>query len=150
MVGELGGAEIERVLRSEVVGRIGCHAEGRTYVVPVTYAYQDGCVYAHSQEGTKLRLMRANPRVCFEVESLRSMVDWESVIAWGTFEELEGEDAHRAMRVLIERLTPLLVSQTARLRPGMHPHRAPPAGDGHGAVAYRIRLVEKSGRFERR
>jgi len=94
--------------------------------------------------------MRANPRVCFEVESLRSMVDWESVISWGTFEELEGAEAHRAMRVLIERLTPLLVSQTARLRPGMYPHRAPPPGDGRGAVVFRIRLDEKTGRFETR
>jgi hypothetical protein len=149
MLGMLDENEVEEVLRREVVGRVGCHAEGRTYVVPITYVYADGCVYAHSSEGLKLRMMRANPLVCFEVESLRSATNWESVIAWGTFEEIEGEEAHAAMRCYLDRLGPLLVSGTARLRGEMYPRRAHPPGDGHGAVVFRLRLTEKTGRFER-
>ena len=148
MLGTLDAARIETILREEVVGRIGCHAEGQTYVVPITYAYAAGCAYAHSAEGEKLRLMRANPRVCFEVERLRSPTDWECVIANGTFEELEGEEAHAAMRLYIDRLTPQLVSETARLRSEMYPRRALLSGDGRGAVVFRLRLGEKSGRFE--
>ena len=68
MLGELSPEEIEEVLRSEITGRIGCHADGRTYVVPVTYGYQRGYVYCHSSEGLKLRMMRKNPVVCFEVD----------------------------------------------------------------------------------
>ena len=45
MLGTLDAARIEALLGEEVVGRIGCHAEGRTYVVPITYVYADGCVY---------------------------------------------------------------------------------------------------------
>jgi nitroimidazol reductase NimA-like FMN-containing flavoprotein (pyridoxamine 5'-phosphate oxidase superfamily) len=148
MLGMLDQGRIEEILREEVVGRVGCHAHGRTYVVPITYAYADGCVYAHSAEGTKLRLMRANPWVCFEVERVRSPVDWESVIAQGRFEELQGEEAHAAMRLYLDRLAPLLVSATARLRTEMYPRRAHPPGDGHGAVVFRLRLSETSGRFE--
>jgi len=36
MIRPLANDEIERVLRAGVVGRIGCHADGRTYVVPVS------------------------------------------------------------------------------------------------------------------
>ena len=38
MLRELDGDQIERVLRREVVGAIGCHDAGRSYVVPITYA----------------------------------------------------------------------------------------------------------------
>ena len=43
MLGHLNQEPIEQVLRSEVIGRLGCHASGRTYVVRVTYAY-DGLI----------------------------------------------------------------------------------------------------------
>ena len=63
MLGELTAEQIEAMLRAETTGRIGCHADGRTYVVPVTYAYESGCVYSHGFDGLKIRLTRSNPRV---------------------------------------------------------------------------------------
>jgi uncharacterized protein len=65
MLGELTAEQINAVLFNEVVGRIGCHGEGRTYVVPVTYVFDGEAVCAHSAEGLKIRIMRANPDVCF-------------------------------------------------------------------------------------
>ncbi|MEO8347703.1 MAG: hypothetical protein ABI610_02235 [Acidobacteriota bacterium] len=44
MLGELTPVVIEKLLASEFTGRIGCHADGKTYVVPITYAYQSGSV----------------------------------------------------------------------------------------------------------
>ena len=116
MLGELSAARIERLLRSEVVGRIGCHAGGRTYVVPVTYAYQAGSVYGHTAEGLKVRMMRSNPDVCFEVDRIENLANWESVIARGRFEELRGEEAVRAMDLLIERLRPLTAGAAGAIR----------------------------------
>lgn len=54
MLGELNPTMIERLLHDNIVGRIGCHSFGRTYVVPITYAYDGNAIYAHSAEGTKL------------------------------------------------------------------------------------------------
>ena len=48
MIGELNPLEIEDVLRSQLIGRLGCHAFGRTYVVTITYSYDRDVVYAHS------------------------------------------------------------------------------------------------------
>lgn len=82
MLGESNEAQTDQVLRSEVIGRLGCHAQGLTYLVPVTYAYDGDCIYGHSVEGLKVRMMRANPNVCFEVDAMESLANWRSVIAW--------------------------------------------------------------------
>lgn len=142
MLGILDSHEIEEVLAGEAIGRIGCLADGHVYVVPITYAYDGECIYAHSGEGTKLRGMREHPEVCFEVEHVDDLARWRSVIAWGRFEELRGEDAARGMQVLQERLRPRMVSETARPTHGAQ-------ASHQGAVIYRIRLRERSGRFER-
>ena len=150
MLGMLNGGEIEELLRSEVTGRIGCHAEGRTYVVPVTYAYDGGSVYGHSVEGMKVRMMRENPEVCFEVDRVEDPGNWRSVIAWGRFEEMRGEQALRAMDLLIARFSGLRVSETSH---PSYPVRAlgsePSPAEGRSVVLYRITLTDKTGRFEK-
>jgi nitroimidazol reductase NimA-like FMN-containing flavoprotein (pyridoxamine 5'-phosphate oxidase superfamily) len=150
MLGVLSDVEIENLLSTEVVARIGCHAQGRTYVVPVTYVYEGGSLLVQSADGLKIRMMQQNPLVCVEVDHVDDLANWRSVIAWGRFEELFGYDATAALAQLRERLKPLVVSQTTpgaeTLAEGEKPVRR---GNGHAAV-YRIQLFEKTGRFERR
>ena len=150
MLGSLSAAEIEDLLRTEVIARLGCHAEGRIYIVPVTYAYDGDALLVQSADGLKVRMMHQNPVVCVEVDHIDNLANWRSVIAWGRFEELFGSDATAALARLRERLQPLLVSETTpaaeTLREGEVRMRR---GNGHAAI-YRIRLLEKTGRFERR
>lgn len=150
MLGELTHEQVEALLRSEVVGRIGCHAGGKTYVVPVTYAYDGTAVIAHSADGTKLRMMRENPSVCFEVDRVENLANWQSVIAWGRFEELQGEEAAAAMHTLVARMLPLMSHEANVPSHGM-PHGAHAADTaGHRASLFRIVLDERTGRFEKR
>lgn len=149
MLGELNAEQTDRLLRSEVIGRLGCHAEGRTYVVPVTYVYDGHCIYGHTRDGLKVRLMRLNPSVCFEVDRMTNLANWKSVVARGTFEELHGPDAVTAMDLLIARLMSIVRSETSV---------PPQAFDTSSsrrletatteAIVYRIVLTEKTGRFE--
>lgn len=143
MLGTLKTAQIERVLRTQTIGRLGIHAEGRTYLVPITYVYDGKHIYGHSIEGLKVRMMRANPSVCFEVEDIDDMASWRTVIVWGEFEELFGDLATACMNLLHSRLASLTTSETAG--PAGHPA----ARDGV-QVAYRIRPTERTGRFEKR
>ncbi len=144
MLGELTHEEIEQLLLREMVGRIGCNAGGLTYVVPTTYAYDGECIYGHSAEGLKLQSMRANPRVCFEVDHVEGIARWRSVIAWGTFEELSGADAERAAKVLRTRFSAGIPTE-----PALSPHGGKAPGGRHlQPIFYRIRLSEKTGRFE--
>ena len=149
MLGTLSEPEIETVLRRGIVGRIGCHADGRTYIVPITYAYDEKAIYAHTAEGLKLRMMRANPNVCFEVDHMEDLANWQSVIAWGRFEELRGSDADHAMALLLARLLLLPASSETSHPPKSLTHQNRVLEDGLEAVVYRIHITEMSGRYER-
>lgn len=150
MLGVLSSTEIEDLLGTEVVARLGCHAEGRTYVVPVTYAYDGDALFVQSADGLKVRMMLQNPMVCVEVDHIDNLANWRSVIAWGRFQELFGVDASAALVRLRVRLESLMVSETTpaseTLAEGESRVRR---GNGH-ALIYRIHLFEKTGRFERR
>ena len=148
MLGELTSEQIEHLLHSEVVGRIGCHAENRTYIVPINYAYDGEFLYGHAAPGMKLEMMRANPEICFQVDHRAGLSDWQSVIAWGTFEELQGFDATRAMELLLDRLLPLLAGADPSATGDKARATLAPGTPVEHLVVYRIRLRERTGRFE--
>jgi nitroimidazol reductase NimA-like FMN-containing flavoprotein (pyridoxamine 5'-phosphate oxidase superfamily) len=145
VLGTLDREQIDQVLKAGLVGRIGVHGDNRTYVVPVSYVYDGDAVYVHSADGLKVRMMRANPEVCFEVEDIDDLANWRTVIAWGRYEELKADLAVAAMNLLVSRLSPLTASETAGPA-----GRAKGRGSNGVEVAYRIRLRELTGRFEKR
>lgn len=150
MLGNLTEKQIDKVLSSNVVGRIGCSSGQKIYVVPVTYAYDGESIIGHTVEGMKIDFLRQNPECCFQVDEVKDLADWVSVIAWGTFEELKGEEASESSDLLTKRIAPMMPGNTSQA------HRMGPLPEGRQAtfeknpVIYRIRIKEKSGRFERR
>jgi nitroimidazol reductase NimA-like FMN-containing flavoprotein (pyridoxamine 5'-phosphate oxidase superfamily) len=113
------------------------HAGGETYVVPIIYAWDGECIYVQTVEGRKVEMMRENPQVCFETDDYERG-SWRSVIVDGTYEELRGDDAERALDVLRERFA------------GSTGGRRRPSADGVVPVAFRIRPRRLSGRAVRR
>lgn len=130
---QLDPQQIDEFLRRQVVGRIGVHADGETYVVPVIYVWDGAALYVQSIDGRKIRMMRQNPQVCFEVDEYEAG-SWRSVIVDGTYEELQGEEAARVLELLVERFSR-----------GASTGRRPAAGD-RTPVAFRIRPSAVSGR----
>lgn len=148
MLGTMNDDQIRHVLQSEVIGRIGCITESKIYVVPITYAYHDDYLYCHSREGMKIEMMRKNPHVCFEVDTMENMANWRSVIAWGTYEELKTlEDQERAMKILVDRVKPLISSET--VNPSSHMQIPHPIEKKMKAIPFRIKINEQTGRFEK-
>ncbi len=148
MIGILNDSEIEEVLRHQIIGRIGCHAGGITYVVPISYVYDGTYIYAHTYEGMKMGMMRENPRVCFEADAMENMANWKSVICQGQFEELtDPEERRKGIQKLLDRVLPMITSQTVQITP----HWPFPPSDLNKikGIVYRIRLDEKTGRFEK-
>jgi nitroimidazol reductase NimA-like FMN-containing flavoprotein (pyridoxamine 5'-phosphate oxidase superfamily) len=147
MFGSLDNEQIEKVITGNFLGRLGCHADGRTYVVPITYAYDGEFIYARTFEGLKLSMMRKNPNVCFQIDEMENMANWKSVVTWGTFEELNNEEERNdGLQKLIARILPEISSETVKLSPEW-----PFPTDDYTkieGIVFRIRITEKSGRFE--
>jgi nitroimidazol reductase NimA-like FMN-containing flavoprotein (pyridoxamine 5'-phosphate oxidase superfamily) len=145
MMGELTTAEIDQVLRAEVLGRIGCIVDGWPYVVPINYVYENRTVYGNSFEGMKLRAMRNDPRVCFEVEQIRGMANWRTVVIRGRFEELIHDERERAIDIIAMRIARMETSASTRLIQQDDVFRR----EGfHRPVLFGIRIQEVYGRFE--
>jgi nitroimidazol reductase NimA-like FMN-containing flavoprotein (pyridoxamine 5'-phosphate oxidase superfamily) len=149
MLGQLDKKEIEKVLNENVLGRIGCHDQDRTYVVPVTYVYDGTSILAHSVEGLKIRMMRANPQVCFEVDDVKDFTNWKSVILWGEYEEItDADEKNEVMQQFVDRVMRLKISETA-LPPETTETRLHPRSPGViKPVIYKIKIKEMTGRYE--
>jgi uncharacterized protein len=148
MLGVLTETQMNNLLTMQVVGRIGYSDGKKSYITPVTYAFDGKYIYGQTNEGLKLDLMRRNPYVCFEVDSMLNMANWESVILWGNFEELEDREAIKAREYLYNRILDLLTSTTVHL----HEHGSPQDTKETNRIKrimYRIRITEKTGRYEK-
>lgn len=89
MLGNLNTKQIEELLSSSFIGRIGCTSDGKTYIVPITYFYENNFPICHTRNGLKVEMMRKNPNVCFEIDKMENMSNWQSVIVQGVYDELE-------------------------------------------------------------
>lgn len=148
MFGHLSPEEIELVLGKQVVGRIGCHADDITYVVPISFAYDGHFIYCYTQEGLKVSMMRKNPQVCFQTDDQENMANWKSVVVWGIFEELpEGSERREALTKLQDRVMPMISSERVH-QSADWPFTNNITETVYGIV-FRIRLTKKTGRFEK-
>jgi nitroimidazol reductase NimA-like FMN-containing flavoprotein (pyridoxamine 5'-phosphate oxidase superfamily) len=148
MFGDLGEHEIEVILRHQLIGHIACHASELTYVVPISYAYEDGCVYAHTHEGMKINMMRQNPKVCFAVHAMENMANWQSVVAWGDFEEItDTAEREKALKILLQRDLPVITSKTVELTPDW-PFVPKDLNSNIKGIVFRIKLNIKTGKYE--
>jgi uncharacterized protein len=135
MIGVLTPDEIDQMLHRHSVGRLAVAANDRPYVIPIAYAYDGSSVYAYSGPGRKIDVMREQPVVCFEVDEVQGPGEWRSVVAEGRFEEVTSEAARREALALL------------KITNGSAARALSPNGRG---VIFRIRLTERSGRFEQR
>jgi nitroimidazol reductase NimA-like FMN-containing flavoprotein (pyridoxamine 5'-phosphate oxidase superfamily) len=149
MVGILSPDEIASLLMTARFARLGCHADGKTYVVPISFAYDGSRLIGETTLGMKIRMMRKSPEVCVEVDDVEDLANWRSVILWGRFQELTGIEAANAVGLLIDKYGPVFQSMTSTERLGRD--LTPPRLDAKPAtrIVYCVNLTERSGRFEK-
>jgi uncharacterized protein len=70
------------------LGRLACAQGSQPYIVPFYFAYSNDSLYSFTTVGQKIDWMRANPLVCVEADEVKSPEQWESVIVFGSYEEL--------------------------------------------------------------
>lgn len=76
--------ELQDILKQGRVCRVGMTDGDVPYVVPLNFGYHDGKLYFHSAtEGSKIELLKVNPRVCFEVTIEEELSKKGEPCAWG-------------------------------------------------------------------
>lgn len=147
MLGELTHTQINNLLSSQVIGRLACTDGEQPYIVPVSYTYDGTYIYGQTNVGKKLKLLRKNPNVCFEVDKMLDMRNWQSVVVQGTFEELKDKDLQKGKEILFDRFFSLLTSTTVHA----HEHAVTSVLDDSNRIKfimYRIKINKISGRYE--
>lgn len=142
MLGNLDKKQLKDLLTAQAIGRLGCHADGETYVVPINYVYRNEAIYAHSGPGKKINMMRANPKVCFQIDEIQDTFRWKSAILWGTYQELAGAERQQALQALIQNIMSKTDTATQTPSHGINPELY------DSLIVYRINIDEGTGRYE--
>ncbi len=113
---------LEAILKQCDVCRLALHAEPFPYLVPVNFGYaRHGdrfALYFHgAAEGTKLDLLRRNPRAAFEVDcgyrvhdggdnACAYSMEFESVVGQGVLSEVSGEEKRTGLLAVMRQYAP--------------------------------------------
>lgn len=147
MTGSLTESQARQLLKRTTIGRVGCFDGGRVYIVPVNYLYDEGCIIGHSHAGKKISAMRKNPDVCFEVDQINSYKNWKSVIAWGTYEEInDPTEKWNVMKLLLKHKLYIKSGEKSPV-PEIASMRLHPRTESH-IIVYKIVLHKITGRYE--
>jgi len=88
LIKEISEKECLDTISRASVGRLGCSFNDQPYVVPIYFAYDGKWIFVFSTYGKKIEWMRANPKVCVEIEEKVGESEWISVLVNGRYEEL--------------------------------------------------------------
>jgi hypothetical protein len=142
LVHELGPSQCREVLSRTHVARLACTHGDQPYVVPVSFSYdaESNCVFSFSTVGKKVRWMRANPKVCLEIEEIEDRFHWITVVVFGRYAEIDDSPEHHETR---HRALHLFQQRHEWWLPG-----GAKVGDreNHAIVVYRIHIDSMTGR----
>jgi nitroimidazol reductase NimA-like FMN-containing flavoprotein (pyridoxamine 5'-phosphate oxidase superfamily) len=85
----------ERILQRGEIGRLACFSPiaDETYIVPISYRYQHGCIFFACLPGQKLDYIKEHPAgVSLEVDEVDEIQQWSTVIVTGAVTEAAGWD----------------------------------------------------------
>src|SRR5262249_12800589 len=119
-VGALKECDSMAILQRSSLGRLGCVDHEAPYVVPVNYLFDGQDIYIHSLPGRKIDAMRTNSRVCLQVDEIKDAFHWQSVIAFGNYEEIEDEGRREEILAKLFRRLPHMTPVETQMSEGLN------------------------------
>lgn len=147
MIGKLDTNQVNNLLCSQSIGRLACTDGEQPYIVPISFSYDGVYIYGQTNMGKKLKIIRKNPVVCFEVDHMMDMRNWQSVVIYGEFEELKNKGAEEGREILFEKEFSLLTTTSIHA----HEHEVTSIlhDDGRNKeILFRIKIKKVSGRYQ--
>lgn len=151
MTGVLDPQKIEQVLDNNIIGRLGYRNGNKMYIIPVSYLYYGGkYIIVHSREGEKIDILRQYPDVCFEVDEIDNIDNYRGVLLWGEYEELtDSRERYYALDMLLRKILKQKLNEPANRDIPLTVMEGQVLPEKTKEIVYRIRITEKTGRFER-
>ena len=87
----LDAAEAGEVLARLQVGRIAYSFHQRVDIEPVNYVFDGSWIFGRTSIGTKIASLAHYPWCAFEVDEVRDIFDWTSVVVKGSLHLLDPE-----------------------------------------------------------
>lgn len=149
MYGTLTKDEIENILQSQIVGRLGCSDKNIPYVVPISYVYDGVNIFCQSQDGKKIHILRNNPNICLQVDIVNNANNWKSVVINGKFQELTELESKIARELLYSHVFTLMTDSA--IHRFEHQTNSNVIEDVNKVknILFKIDIDEISGRFEK-
>jgi hypothetical protein len=110
-------ATIRRILAATMIGHVGVLREGRPVVIPMLFGHVDDVLYLHGSVASQLlRAMSDGIEACFTATVIDGLVyarsafhhsmNYRSVVIAGTATPVDGDEKIRALRAIVEHITP--------------------------------------------
>ena len=110
-------AESRALIRRNSVGRLAFINHNEVDIEPIHYVFDGKWLFGRTSEGTKLHALSHSPYVAFEVDEVKGVFDWSSVVVHGTYYLLRDDATALSDRRTAARARSLLrnvVPQTLR------------------------------------
>jgi nitroimidazol reductase NimA-like FMN-containing flavoprotein (pyridoxamine 5'-phosphate oxidase superfamily) len=148
MIKQLNQTECLEVLKDNYIGHLGFISGKSPYILPVTYFYNaaENCIISYSAMGNKIDAMRKYNHVAFQVEEIKSIQNWRSVLIHGDFEELEGSTAKKELHTFAEGVQDT-ISRIRGEKPKFIKDFSSRLQKETPPIVYRIHIGEINGKF---
>jgi nitroimidazol reductase NimA-like FMN-containing flavoprotein (pyridoxamine 5'-phosphate oxidase superfamily) len=147
MIKDLNTTEKTRILSDNYIGRLAFIEGGKPYIIPITYYYDqaNNTIISYASEGHKIFAMRKNDSVSLEVDEIKTVSNWQSVLVHGQFEELEGSEAKYQSHQFAEKVKEA-ISQKEKNTPQFISEFSSQIYSDGIPIVYRIKIDEISGK----
>ncbi len=84
--------ECQALLRAHHVGRLAYAYKQRVDIEPLHYVADGEWLYLRTGRGTKVTMLEHQPWVAMEVDDIRGLFEWTSVVVHGSVQRLDPDD----------------------------------------------------------
>ncbi|MCR9227909.1 MAG: pyridoxamine 5'-phosphate oxidase family protein [Flavobacteriaceae bacterium] len=144
---DLEPVKCDKLLSENYIGRLGYIADNEPYVVPSTYFYDKDqkSILCFASNGHRINALRNYNKVSFQVDSIESFRNWQSVQVHGDFHELTGDYAKYFLKHFAEGVQQTIDSKNAE-RPHFLSHFSGKLQESEMPVVFRISVTRITGK----
>ncbi|MGI9549832.1 MAG: pyridoxamine 5'-phosphate oxidase family protein, partial [Aurantibacter sp.] len=104
MIKDLELSKCLDLLGNNYIGRLAFISHGEPYIIPITYFHdsEEKSILSYAAKGHKIEAMRNYDSVALQVDEIKSIQEWRSVLVHGKFEELKGSTAKKYLHRFAE------------------------------------------------